>query len=229
MSRKPCGQPIPGGTCPYPRHTGKQKCFWHWLAAQPAHVQHDFAKRRAESRQGQIVLARVPATEWPDGERWCAGCQGFIPLFYCSGSRCKAHESAAAHGSRIYRQYGITGEEYDEILRAQKGRCYICHRKPQTLRLAVDHDHVTGEVRGLLCGNNEFGCNAAVVANLEGAHDGGLEAAKRAVLYLFYPPYRRMRDGRGLSWAGFVAQEHARLAEAAQEASGGTGAQSPPF
>jgi hypothetical protein len=42
----------------------------------------------------------------------------------------------------------ITVSEYDRIFEAQGGACAICLRKK---RLAVDHDHATGIVRGLLC------------------------------------------------------------------------------
>jgi len=47
--------------------------------------------------------------------------------------------------------YDITLEDYDALLRRQHGRCAICGRIPQKMRLAVDHDHETGGVRGLLC------------------------------------------------------------------------------
>jgi hypothetical protein len=232
--RAPCGRVVPGdevwpgNRCPYPRMSGKQRCMWHWLIDQPAQIQLEFAQKRREALDGP-ERARVPASEWPVGTRWCAGCQGFVPLFYCTGSRCKAHVSAAAHGSRIEREYGITEDDYDRLFKAQGGRCFICRRKPRTLRLAVDHDHVTGEVRGLLCANNENGCNRAVVANLEAATDSGLDAAKRAVLYLYYPPLRRLRDGVGLSWPGFIKQEAARLAQEAERRTSGTGAQDAPF
>lgn len=57
----------------------------------------------------------------------------------------------------LRRRYGITGVQYDALLRLQRGACAICllperhvaHGKP--IRLAVDHDHVTGNVRALLC------------------------------------------------------------------------------
>jgi hypothetical protein len=56
-----------------------------------------------------------------------------------------------------YTQYGLIVEEYDALLAKQGGCCAVCH-KPETLRikgqrvdLAVDHDHTTGKVRGLLC------------------------------------------------------------------------------
>lgn len=44
--------------------------------------------------------------------------------------------------------YGITLEQYDEMLEAQNGVCAICESAG---RLCVDHDHETNRVRGLLC------------------------------------------------------------------------------
>jgi hypothetical protein len=172
---------------------------WHWLLSQPADIQRRHAERRlaAYAVVGAEQRARVPSSEWPDGERWCAGCQAFIPLFYTTGSRCKSCASTATHGQAIERQYGITGDEYDELFKYQGGRCFICRRKPRTKRLAVDHDHRTGEVRGLLCANNENGCNRAVIANLESAEDGGLAAARRAVAYLEWSPWDRLRGREG--------------------------------
>jgi hypothetical protein len=55
------------------------------------------------------------------------------------------------HAYMVERKYGITGEEYNELLERQDGCCAICHGKNGNRRLAVDHDHNTGEVRGLLC------------------------------------------------------------------------------
>lgn len=50
------------------------------------------------------------------------------------------------------RDYGITPEEYWAIYEYQGGFCYICRRaNGKTVRLCVDHDHVTGFIRGLLC------------------------------------------------------------------------------
>src|SRR5579863_5460292 len=46
-------------------------------------------------------------------------------------------------------KYGLTPEDYDNMLAAQNGLCAICTKKPKTFH--VDHDHDTGKVRGLLC------------------------------------------------------------------------------
>lgn len=58
--------------------------------------------------------------------------------------------------------YGITPEQYDEMLAYQQGRCAVCggtdpFAKHHNL-FAVDHDHITGKVRGLLCAK----CNTGI-------------------------------------------------------------------
>lgn len=57
----------------------------------------------------------------------------------------------------LQRTYGLTLEDYEFLLVSQRGRCTICG-KPDGDQLHVDHDHLTGRVRGLLCGN----CNRAM-------------------------------------------------------------------
>jgi Recombination endonuclease VII len=52
--------------------------------------------------------------------------------------------------SELRRRYGISLEEYELRLALQNGVCAICNKKPKGL-LCVDHCHVTGKVRGLLC------------------------------------------------------------------------------
>jgi Recombination endonuclease VII len=51
------------------------------------------------------------------------------------------------------REYGLVPGQYDEMLALQGGKCLVCRRPPSKKKsLAVDHDHDTGRVRGLLCG-----------------------------------------------------------------------------
>lgn len=49
------------------------------------------------------------------------------------------------------KRYGMTVDDYDEMLEAQGGVCAVCGRTNGSKRLAVDHNHETGEVRALLC------------------------------------------------------------------------------
>lgn len=62
----------------------------------------------------------------------------------------------------LLRRYGITLERFDEMYRAQGGRCAVCGGSDsgdsRFDTLHVDHDHETGAVRGLLCGR----CNRAI-------------------------------------------------------------------
>lgn len=83
----------------------------------------------------------------------------------------------------LQRVYGITLEDYNIMLVAQNGVCKACgcpetvlDVRTQTLRsLAVDHDHETGKIRGLLC----QGCNQAL-----GSLRENLEKAKSLVRYI---------------------------------------------
>ncbi len=52
-------------------------------------------------------------------------------------------------------RYGITLVQYNEMVKKQSGKCAICENE---CKLHVDHCHVTGVVRGLLCN----GCNRAI-------------------------------------------------------------------
>ena len=80
---------------------------------------------------------------------------------------------------RLLSLYGISHEEYDEMLERQGGVCAICKNKPgEGKLLCVDHCHVTGMVRGLLChkcnsvlafGNDDPDIMRAAIAYLQAA------------------------------------------------------------
>ena len=55
--------------------------------------------------------------------------------------------------SRIKVTYGITEEQYREQIDRQKNKCAICGNKESYTKLVIDHNHVTGKVRKLLCHN----------------------------------------------------------------------------
>lgn len=81
----------------------------------------------------------------------------------------------------LRRMYGITEEEYQQVLDHQGGKCAICLKRPAAGKnLHVDHDHRTGVVRGLLC----------VVCNhdLLGRRDKEPNLFRRAAEYLESPP-----------------------------------------
>jgi hypothetical protein len=117
----------------------------------------------------------------------CKDCGSGTRKLSTPGPRCaschrdrKKATKAAAHGRWILKTYGITSEQYEALYEEQGGVCYICQRATGKIRrLAVDHDHVTGYVRGLLCKP----CNS-ILAHLRDDED----AAYRIGDYLVDPP-----------------------------------------
>jgi len=88
---------------------------------------------------------------------------------------------------RMIDLYELIPAQYRDLYLAQKGRCAICQkakgihpddpRGRGSRRLGVDHNHVTGQVRGLLCTGGDKTCNRII---------GWLEAPalRRAASYL---------------------------------------------
>jgi len=106
----------------------------------------------------------------------CPDCKKTLPLdkFYCRKSGngykpyCKfcfskrakqwrneniEHHKEYQRNNKLKKNYGITLDDYDEMLFEQGGKCVICGISENYLKrnLDVDHDHKTGKVRGLLC------------------------------------------------------------------------------
>ena len=76
-------------------------------------------------------------------------------------NRLREEQAPTTHGrNRHYKhKYGITLAQYNEMAQQQGHVCAICKEAETSNRnLAVDHDHSTGKVRGLLCVN----CNSAL-------------------------------------------------------------------
>lgn len=87
--------------------------------------------------------------------------------------------------NKLQRHYGLTPEQYDALLERQGGRCAICvgegpGRKGSDF-FAVDHDHDTGMIRGLLCST----CNMGL-----GSFKDDPTRLSKAIEYLVSPPAR---------------------------------------
>jgi hypothetical protein len=164
----------------------------------------DHARRRVraskERRQGPPKRRHVLDRDVPEGHKWCPDCDTVKPIVEfaktvasstgrhtycrpCHNARGRASLEKVG-GSRTYhlkRRYGITAEEADAMLAAQGGMCAICEVEPA---VHVDHDHVTGRIRAMLC----FNCN------------GGLGNFRDDPLFLYaaaeYVAYHRAIRGR---------------------------------
>lgn len=123
--------------------------------------------------------------KYPQGffnKKPCRECgSDFSPLapshLYCS------EECVSKNNSRRYleKTYGITYEYYMELYNKYEGRCHVCFGegfkidKNQKLKLALDHCHTTGKIRGMLCHN----CNRAL-----GLFKDNTKSLQRAIEYL---------------------------------------------
>lgn len=123
----------------------------------------------------------VRPADVPEAHKFCRTCGTVKPLSEWSlnksasdgyQTRCKECARAAGRREHLSKAYGLTTEDVAELIAQQNGICVICLRSPA---VHVDHDHATGEVRGMLC----FPCNAAL-----GQLDDDLDRLRRAADYL---------------------------------------------
>ena len=131
-------------------------------------------------------------SQWTDLP--CKKCQGgkgkkYINLKYCG--KCtyavKKERGRNAHGKALEARYGINRTDYDNAYAFQNGLCFLCRRATgKTRRLSVDHDHATGDVRGLLCRP----CNGIL-----GHARDDISFFERAIEYLKDPPFQKMIRG----------------------------------
>jgi len=140
----------------------------------------------------------------PSGLKWCSKCRKPQPVSAFGKNkrtkdglqpRCKKHINAYCanwhkkHSNRSkatrlraqLKSFGISTAQYQTMLAGQKGVCAIC-LQPETStwkgslrRLAIDHCHQTGKVRGLLCHK----CNPGL-----GAFKHNPEFLRKAARYL---------------------------------------------
>lgn len=194
--RKPCE--VCGGA----KESGKRRlCFACKEKERERRLDKERAERRARGITDRSTAARVASDRKngvkvrADGKIRCAGCKEYLTprkfSFPKSGktpTRCRKCASKYAHDRRVVKVYGITPEAYQMIFDWQDGVCFICRFPSRKRRLAVDHDHVTGKVRGLLCRR----CNRDILGYF--ANDR-IEVFQRAIDYLTDPPLQRIVRG----------------------------------
>ena len=105
--------------------------------------------------------ARARVAERPSA-RWCAPAWTRV--------RAAGKKKVSDRKSHLKRKYGLTLEGFEQLLASQGGGCAICG-KPDVDN--VDHDHATGQVRGILCWN----CNIAI-GQLEDDVDRALRGSR---------------------------------------------------
>ncbi len=86
-------------------------------------------------------------------------------------------------------KFGLTLSDYNKMFEGQQGCCAICNTHQSKLKrsLAIDHNHLTGEIRGLLCGS----CNTALGLFKT---DYGVELLDKAKKYLRCQKSKRLAE-----------------------------------
>ncbi|MBT3328150.1 MAG: hypothetical protein HN396_18150 [Gemmatimonadales bacterium] len=95
----------------------------------------------------------------------------------------------------LRRVHGLSVDEYAGLLVAQGGVCAVCGELEKSVlhgevkRMAVDHDHVSGEIRGLLCSR----CNTAL-----GLLNDDVDILAMAQVYLLLPIQNPIQEIRSV-------------------------------
>jgi Recombination endonuclease VII len=130
-----------------------------------------YAEWRVENKKRRGILPkRRPRIE---GKKFCPTCKEDknVNEFHKNGARrdgrdphCKPCNKRPQLNRMLKHAYGISLEEYEAMVEAQNGLCKLCEQAEtfihfgRVARLSVDHDHDTGEIKGLLCNS----CNVAL-------------------------------------------------------------------
>lgn len=124
----------------------------------------------------------------PDGYYWCCNdCYKNKTWIFPLGKEPNNRKSRRRNKltrriNSVESVYGLSKEDYFNLLNGQNNLCAICGKKDEDKVLCVDHDHKTGEVRGLLCN----GCNIGL-GNLK----DDIQILQSAIAYLQKPAKRR--------------------------------------
>ena len=113
--------------------------------------------------------------------------RGYMEKTQLMGMRGQTCSDRATEGHWRSRGIEFTIEDYNARLESQDYRCGICHKHQDEFKrgLFVDHDHVTGVVRGLLC----VRCNSLLGLSLD-----SISVLKNAIKYLSPHVYLDSKD-----------------------------------
>jgi hypothetical protein len=162
-----------GKSCIRGHYSRRDVRTWECLACSKEDDQKKrLRKKTAERRQlaeryGRPILSKAEAERLGEGHYFTgkACVKGHLSERRTSNGYCvvcfpnnrkpstSPEEIRTRARDRVYwRKYKITLDQYDSLLSHQGGVCSICSEECESgNRLVVDHDHVTGAVRGLLC------------------------------------------------------------------------------
>lgn len=100
-----------------------------------------------------------PVEEFPKQPRNKDGRNTYCRKCHAKRVNKSPNQLANVRKAQLKKLYDTTPEYYDELFEKQKGVCAICLLPEQGKReyLCIDHDHKTGQIRGLLCHDCNIG------------------------------------------------------------------------
>ena len=161
-----------------------------------------YREARRTGPRTRVTRAMTPDS---DTQKWCASCATMQAreafgknrtmadglTAYCKPCHTKRgaesrERNGGARNYHLMRRYGITVADYDRLVAEQGGLCALCRdRAPEH----VDHDHVTGLVRGVLCSC----CNQGL-----GNFRDDVASLRAAVTYLERTTWQRHQESTGV-------------------------------
>lgn len=142
----------------FPVYNGKP---WYWCRPCQRAKSRSYRERFPEriKAQGKAYRAKRPGYSADHSRKWRHENRERHLASMRERDAKKRREDPLWDFRRNIAKYGLTIERYEAMYRAQNGACSACARvNVSGRRLAVDHDHATGKVRGLLCSR----CNSAI-------------------------------------------------------------------
>jgi hypothetical protein len=126
-------------------------------------------------KQCRICKIFKPNTEFSKIHSIYKGINGDIEYWHLRLD-CKSCHAENKYSKKLQREYGLTLEQFLDLLDRQNNQCAICktvfENRSQSF---VDHCHTTGKVRGLLCAKCNFGI---------GQFNDNIEVLSQAIEYL---------------------------------------------
>jgi hypothetical protein len=125
--------------------------------------------RKCKSEKEKAAHQKNPAIRKRINDKW----KEKRKVYYSDEKRKRKYKH-----EELLRTFGLTLEQYEQMLQSQNNSCAICKRPERAKnakKLAVDHCHTTGNIRGLLCSN----CNRAL-----GLLEDRTDLLKEAIVYL---------------------------------------------
>lgn len=116
-------------------------------------------KRLYHTKEEELIAHRAANNRWRNSIKGKATTKRYFESDIGKEARKRGNEAEYMRTRWLKHRYHLTLDEFDRILTKQKECCAICgkHQSKFKKRLAVDHNHETGKIRGLLCSRCNMG------------------------------------------------------------------------